>query len=70
MALAKAADELSSLYDIDILFTVQHADVSLIKQATTHLFVTVQHLDGIEIGREWAMFYPKQWQKPELKPPF
>jgi len=59
LALAKAADELSSLYDIDILFTVQHADVSLIKQATTHLFVTVQHLDGIEIGRGMGYVLPE-----------
>lgn len=59
LALAKVADELSSLYDIDILFTVQHADVSLIKQATTHLFVTVQHLDGIEIGRGMGYVLPE-----------
>lgn len=59
LALAKAADELSSLYDIDILFTVQQADVSLIKQATTHLFITVQHLDGIEIGRGMGYVLPE-----------
>lgn len=57
--LAKVADELAGKLDLDILFTVQQIDAVRVKQETNHLFVTVQHLDGIEIGRGMGYILPE-----------
>ena len=59
LSLAKAADALAEKHDIDILFTVQHVDVTKIRQATKRLFITVQHLDGIEVGRGMGYILPE-----------
>lgn len=59
LSLAKIADEAAGELDIDILFTVQHVDVTKIRQATKHLFITVQHLDGIEVGRGMGYILPE-----------
>ena len=59
LALAKAADQLAEKYDVDILFTVQHADAATIKQATNHLFITVQHIDGMTVGRGMGYVLPE-----------
>ena len=63
MALAKAADQLAEKYDVDILFTVQHADAATIKQATNHLFITVQHIDGMTVGRGMGYVLPESVAK-------
>lgn len=57
--LAKVADELAGKLELDILFTVQQIDAARVKQETNHLFVTVQHLDGIEIGRGMGYILPE-----------
>ncbi|MDB7102730.1 MULTISPECIES: triose-phosphate isomerase [Enterococcus] len=59
LALAKVADELSGTHDIDILFTVQHVDAARIKNETDHLFITVQHLDGLQVGRGMGYILPE-----------
>lgn len=59
LELAKTADQLAAAYDIDIIFTCQHVDVRLIKEQTTQLIVSVQHIDGIVPGRGWDTFYLK-----------
>lgn len=59
LALAKAADQLAEKYEVDILFTVQHADAATIKQATNHLFITVQHIDGMTVGRGMGYVLPE-----------
>lgn len=59
LSLAQVADDLAEKHDIDILFTVQHVDVTKIRQATEHLFITVQHLDGIQVGRGMGYILPE-----------
>ncbi len=59
LVLAKRADELAEQLDIDILFTVQHVDAVKIKAATEHLFVTVQHMDGLTVGRGMGYILPE-----------
>lgn len=59
LSLAKVADELAEKHDVDILFTVQHVDVTKIRQATKHLFITAQHLDGIQVGRGMGYILPE-----------
>lgn len=59
LKLAKIADEVAGQTDIDVLFTVQYVDVATIRQATKHLFITVQHLDGIEVGRGMGYILPE-----------
>ena len=59
LELAKVADEAAERAGIDVLFTVQHVDAAMIRQATKHLFVTVQHLDGIEVGRGMGYILPE-----------
>jgi len=59
LALAKVADELSATHDIDILFTVQHVDAARIKNETSNLFITVQHLDGLQVGRGMGYILPE-----------
>lgn len=56
---AKICDELSEKYQIDVLFTCQHADLFRIKQATKHLIVTAQHMDGITSGRGMGHILPE-----------
>ena len=59
VTLAKVADQLAADFDIDILFTVQHVDAARIKNETSHLFITVQHLDGIQAGRGMGYILPE-----------
>lgn len=59
LALAKVADQLAADFDVDILFTVQQVDAARIKNETAHLFITVQHLDGIQIGRGMGYILPE-----------
>lgn len=49
--LAEHADRLAGQYDIDTFFTAQLVDLSKIKERTSHLIVTAQHMDGITPGR-------------------
>lgn len=57
--LALWADKLVAEYDVDILFTVQHADAYRVKQATKNLFITAQHMDGIVPGRGMGYILPE-----------
>ena len=59
LELAKTADQLAAAYDIDIIFTCQHVDVRLIKEETTQLIVSVQHIDGIVPGRGMGHVLPE-----------
>lgn len=59
LALAKVADQAAEEYDVDVLFTVQHVDVAQIQAATKHLLVTVQHLDGLAVGRGMGYILPE-----------
>lgn len=57
--LAKVCDELSAQYDLDIIFTCQHADIYRVAQATEHIIVTAQHMDGIVPGRGMGHILPE-----------
>lgn len=57
--LAKACNELSEKYDIDILFTCQHTDVYRISQETKNLIITAQHMDGHNPGRGMGYILPE-----------
>ena len=59
LELAKVADELAGKYDIDILFTVQHADSYLISQNTKNLILTAQHMDSYTPGRGMGHVLPE-----------
>lgn len=59
LALAKELDVFAKTYDVDILFTCQHADIYPIAKETTHLFVTAQHIDGIRPGRGMGRILPE-----------
>lgn len=59
LALAKKADELAEKYDIDIFFTVQYVDAYRIAQATNHLILTVQHMDGLTVGPGMGYILPE-----------
>ncbi|EDL53581.1 MULTISPECIES: triose-phosphate isomerase [Vibrio] len=58
LAMAKKADELAIQYDLDIFFTAQHVDLRMIKDNTSRLIVTAQHMDPIEIGRGMGHILP------------
>lgn len=57
--MAKKADELAIKYDLDILFTAQHVDLRAIKENTSRLIITAQHLDPITIGRGMGHILPE-----------
>ncbi|MDR2976405.1 MAG: triose-phosphate isomerase [Streptococcaceae bacterium] len=59
LELAVACDKLAAKYDIDFLFTAQHVDLYRIAQATSHLIVTAQHMDGINPGRGMGRILPE-----------
>ena len=59
LALALEADRLAAEYDVDIFFTAQACDLSMIAKATKHLIVTAQHIDGILPGRGMGSVLPE-----------
>ena len=59
LELAKVCDELAEQYDIDIIFTAQHVDIRMVAEATKHIIVTAQHLDGIVPGRGMGHILPE-----------
>jgi len=59
LALALEADRLAEEYDVDIFFTAQACDLSLIAKATKRLIVTAQHMDGIKAGKGMGSVLPE-----------
>lgn len=59
LELAKVCDELAEQYDLDIIFTAQHVDIRMVAEATEHIIVTAQHLDGIVPGRGMGHILPE-----------
>ena len=59
LALALEADKLAEEYDVDIFFTAQACDLSLIAKATKRLIVTAQHMDGIKAGKGMGSVLPE-----------
>lgn len=59
LKLAKAADRLAKEQNLDIFFTLQHVDAYRIAQETSHLILTVQHMDDIEPGTGMGYILPE-----------
>lgn len=59
LELALYADTLANELDIDVFFTAQHVDIVTIKQATSRLIVTAQHIDPIKPGRGMGHILPE-----------
>lgn len=59
LQLATDADELSAEYGVDVLFTVQHADIRLITEGTERVVVCAQHMDPIRPGAGTGFILPE-----------
>ncbi|MBL1229094.1 triose-phosphate isomerase [Enterococcus sp. BWB1-3] len=63
LKLAITADCLAEKYDVDIFFTVQHADAYRIALQTKNLIITVQHMDYLEQGPGMGYILPEALAK-------
>jgi len=59
LRLAKAADQAAKETELDILFTCPFADIRYIKQNTTNVIVTAQHMDPLRPGRGMGYVLPE-----------
>ena len=59
LALAKAADEASAKYGVDIIFTTPVVDIRRVAEATEHIHVFAPHMDPIYPGRGLADTLPE-----------
>ncbi|NLM77571.1 MAG: triose-phosphate isomerase [Ruminococcaceae bacterium] len=59
VALAKAADEASRRYDVDIIFTAAYVDIYPVAKATKNIHVFAPHMDPIQPGRGVADILPE-----------
>ncbi len=59
LELAKAAQEASVKYNVDIIFTPQVTDIALIAQNTKNLYVFAQHMDALRAGRGLGSILPE-----------
>jgi triosephosphate isomerase (TIM) len=59
MDLARAADEASGKYDVDIIFTAPFADIREVARAAKRLFVFAPHMDPLLPGRGLAEILPE-----------
>lgn len=59
LALAKAADKAAEKYDVDIIFTPQHTDLSMVAKETKNILVFAQHMDSLPVGRGLGSVLPE-----------
>ena len=59
LELAKAADEASEKYGVDIIFTTPVVDIRRVKEATKNIHVFAPHMDPIYPGRGLADILPE-----------
>ena len=59
LELAKAADEASQKYNVDIIFTCPVVDIRRVKENTKHIHVFAPHMDPIPVGRGLADILPE-----------
>jgi len=57
--LAKAADEASEKYRVDVIFTTPYVEIARVKAATKHIHVFAPHMDPIRPGRGLADVLPE-----------
>ena len=51
LELAKAADRISRVYDVKIIFDPQYVDIPVIARETENILIFAQHMDALPIGR-------------------
>lgn len=59
LQLAKAADDASEKYNVDIIFTCPVVDIRRVKEATKNIHVFAPHMDPILVGRGLADILPE-----------
>lgn len=59
LALAKAADEASQKYSVDVIFTTPFTEIRRISQETENLFIFAPHMDPLPVGRGLADILPE-----------
>lgn len=59
LALAKASDRAAEETGVDVLFTCPYADIRYIKQNTSRVIVTAQHMDALKPGRGMGHVLPE-----------
>jgi triosephosphate isomerase len=59
LKLAKAADEASIKYNVNVIFTAPYADIRRVAQETERIYVFAPHMDPINIGRGVADVLPE-----------
>lgn len=59
LQLAKAADEASERYQVDIIFTCPVVDIRRVREATKNIHVFAPHMDPIPVGRGLADILPE-----------
>ena len=59
LSLAKAADEASEKYGVDIIFTTPVVDIRRVREATKNIHVFAPHMDPIPVGRGLADILPE-----------
>lgn len=59
LELAVRADELSRVYDVQIIFDPQYTDIPVISSRTQHLLVFAQHMDSLRRGRGMGSVLPE-----------
>lgn len=57
--LAQHADAMSKKYDVQIIFTPQHVDISLIAGEMKRVLVFAQHMDALPVGRGIGSVLPE-----------
>lgn len=58
LALAVAADEIAKETGIELYFTCPYADIRQIREKTSHIIVTAQHMDPLTPGRGMGHVLP------------
>lgn len=57
--LAKQVDKFSKKYDIQVIFTPQYVDISILAKETENILVFAQHMDSLSIGRGYGSVLPE-----------
>ena len=57
--LAKHADAMSKKYNVQIIFTPQYVDISLLAREMKQVLIFAQHMDALEVGRGIGSVLPE-----------
>ena len=59
LALAKHADAMSEKYDVQVIFTPQYVDITLLANEMKQVLIFAQHMDSLEVGRGIGSVLPE-----------